>query len=187
MTKTALLYSSHDGHTQQIAQHISGILQQAGHAVQCYELGTGTPATLQDFDQIVLGANVRYGHHGKAVLNWIKQNQALLDSKPNAFFSVNLIARNPEKRSPATNAYVRKFLERIEWKPNLVAIFAGKLDYPRYKIWDRIMIQLIMKMTKGPTHPQTIIDYTDWEQVRAFGKLLAEHNSGDFAADKEYH
>lgn len=27
------------------------------------------------------------------------------------------------------------------------------------------MIRLIMKMTDGPTDPNTVIDYTDWEKV----------------------
>jgi menaquinone-dependent protoporphyrinogen oxidase len=31
---------------------------------------------------------------------------------------------------------------------------------------------MIMKMTKGPTDPKTVIDYTDWEDVRAYGRHL---------------
>lgn len=28
-------------------------------------------------------------------------------------------------------------------------------------------------MTKGPTAPDTVIEYTDWDQVEAFGRLVA--------------
>jgi len=34
------------------------------------------------------------------------------------------------------------------------------------------MIQMIMKYTNGPTDPRTVIDYTDWDDVRAYGKHL---------------
>jgi menaquinone-dependent protoporphyrinogen oxidase len=28
-------------------------------------------------------------------------------------------------------------------------------------------------MTKGPTDPTTVIEFTDWQQVEAFGRRLA--------------
>ena len=52
------------------------------------------------------------------------------------------------------------------------AVFAGKIDYPRYNYFDRTLIRLIMWMTKGPTHPQTVIEFTDWGQVEAFGQRI---------------
>lgn len=55
----------------------------------------------------------------------------------------------------------------------MVAVFAGKLDYPRYGFWDRQMIRLIMWMTGGPTDPHAVVDYTDWQQVEAFGQAVA--------------
>jgi menaquinone-dependent protoporphyrinogen oxidase len=36
------------------------------------------------------------------------------------------------------------------------------------------MIQMIMKFTHGPTDPATVIDYTDWDDVRAYGRHLLE-------------
>ncbi len=61
--------------------------------------------------------------------------------------SVNLVARKPEKRTPQTNSYTRKFLLNSPWQPQSCAVFAGALRYPRYSWYDRFMIRLIMKMT----------------------------------------
>jgi menaquinone-dependent protoporphyrinogen oxidase len=36
------------------------------------------------------------------------------------------------------------------------------------------MIRLIMWMTKGPTDPSTVIEFTDWQKVDAFGQLISE-------------
>ena len=50
---------------------------------------------------------------------------------------------------------------------------AGALEYPRYKIWDRLAIQLIMKITDGPTDSTLNIEYTDWDQVREAAERFA--------------
>jgi menaquinone-dependent protoporphyrinogen oxidase len=34
------------------------------------------------------------------------------------------------------------------------------------------MIRLIMKMTNGPTDTSAVIDYTNWDDVRAYGEHL---------------
>ena len=60
---------------------------------------------LQAFDPIVIGASIRYGKHSKQVTEFIRRNTPLLDSKPNAFFSVNIVARKPDKNQPDTNPY----------------------------------------------------------------------------------
>jgi menaquinone-dependent protoporphyrinogen oxidase len=93
---------------------------------------------------------------------------------PSAFFSVNIVARKPEKNRPETNPYMKKFLRQIAWRPMLVAVFAGKLDYPRYGFLDRMMIRLIMALTKGPTDPSTVVEFTDWRQVDAFAGQVEE-------------
>jgi len=35
------------------------------------------------------------------------------------------------------------------------------------------MIRFIMWMAKGPTDPATTIDFTDWDEVDAFGRQIA--------------
>ena len=49
-------------------------------------------------------------------------------------------------------------------------MIAGKVDYPSWPWYDTLMLQMIMKMTKGPTDPTSVIDYTDWDDVRAYGE-----------------
>jgi menaquinone-dependent protoporphyrinogen oxidase len=98
----------------------------------------------------------------------------MLDSKPNAFFSVNVVARKPEKNQPETNPYLKKFLKQISWQPKKLAVFAGKIDYRRYRFWDRQIIRMIMWITKGPTDPEAVVDFTDWDQVEAFGLFVSK-------------
>ena len=104
----------------------------------------------------------------------MERNAALLNRKPGAFFSVNVVARKPEKNEPHTNPYVRKLLGKLSrGAPREAAVFAGKLDYPRYGTVDRMIIRFIMWLTGGPTDPKAVVEFTDWGKVEAFGELIA--------------
>ena len=37
-----------------------------------------------------------------------------------------------------------------------------------------MMIRFIMWITKGPTDPQAVVDFTDWQQVENFGQVVSE-------------
>lgn len=172
MSEILIIYSTTDGHTLEICQRLQRLIEQQGHQVTLAPVDGAADMQLESFDKIVIGASIRYGKHHKRVYDFIKSNEQILDSKPNAFFSVNVVARKPEKNQPETNPYLQKFLRQISWQPKQLAVFAGKIDYPRYRFRDRQMIRLIMWMTKGPTDPETVVEFTDWKQVEAFAQLL---------------
>lgn len=170
--KVLIIYSTTDGHTIVICRRLQAVIEQQDFQVTLVSIDDWENVDLAAFDKIVIGASIRYGKHSPKVVAFIKRNQQLLDGKPNAFFSVNVVARKPEKNQPHTNPYLLKFLKRITWKPRQLAVFAGKIDYPRYSFFDRLMIRFIMWMTKGPTHPSTVVEFTDWQQVEAFGQVI---------------
>jgi menaquinone-dependent protoporphyrinogen oxidase len=174
MAKILILFSTTDGHTVKICRRLQERIEQDGHQATLVSVADAPGLDLDAFDKIVIGASIRYGKHGKAVVDFINANRQLLERKPNAFFSVNIVARKPEKSDPETNPYLQKFLRQIAWRPDRLAVFAGKLDYPRYGAFDRFMIRLIMLMTKGPTDPATVIEFTDWTKVEAFGRVISE-------------
>ena len=87
---------------------------------------------LNKFDQIIIGASVKYGDHNKKIYDFIKNNKILLETKKTGFFSVNATARKSEKNKPETNPYVIKFLKKTNWTPDNIGVFAGKIDFPNY-------------------------------------------------------
>ena len=174
MANILILYSTTDGHTRKICEFLQHFIAQHNNQVTLRSIDEASGIVLGDYDKIVLGASIRYGKHAKPVYDFVRENQRQLDSMPNAFFSVNLVARKPGRNTRESNPYVKRFLEQITWEPKHLAIFAGKLDYPKYSFWDRKIIQMIMWMTKGPTDPSAVVEFTDWEQVEAFGKRICE-------------
>jgi len=173
MSEILIIYSTTDGHTREICRRLRQVVEQQGHQVTLISIDDEQNVDLGSFDKIILGASIRYGKHHRKVYEFIKRNAQLLDSKANAFFSVNVVARKPEKNQPETNPYLKKFLKQICWHPKELAVFAGKIDYRKYRFRDRQMIRLIMWMTKGPTDPETVIEFTDWKQVETFGRLIS--------------
>lgn len=169
---TLLAYSTTDGHTRTICERLQFVMTALGQRVTLVPLAQADQLNLTKFERIVIGASIRYGHHQPQVAAFITRHQTILESRPSAFFSVNIVARKPNKNRPETNPYLKKFLQQIHWKPQLLAVFAGKLDYPRYGFFDRQMIRLIMLITKGPTDPKTVVEFTDWAQVEAFAHAV---------------
>jgi len=173
MASILILYSTTDGHTVKICRRLQERVEQDGHQATLVSIADPSLPDLDAFDKVVIGASIRYGRHGKAVVDFIKRNRQLLERKPNAFFSVNIVARKPEKSEPETNPYLCKFLRQIAWRPGKLAVFAGKLDYPKCRPFDRFMIRLIMRVTRGPTDPATVVEFTDWKKVEAFGQVIS--------------
>ena len=173
MSKILIIYSTTDGQTRKICHRLQQVIEQLGHQVTAVSIQEEPQIDVAVFDKIVIGASIRYGKHSPQIINFIEKNRLLLESKPNAFFSVNVVARKAEKSKPEQNPYLQKFLKRISWKPRELAVFAGKIDYPSYRFIDRFMIRLIMWMTKGPTDPKAIVEFTDWEHVDSFGRTVS--------------
>lgn len=174
MPNTLIVYATTDGQTRKISERIRRGLRDKGLDATMVDIGNASGVDPADFDGLIAGASVRYGKHDAGMARFFDHHRQSIDRIPNAFFSVNLIARKPEKRDLAGNKYLRKFLDRLAFSPTHVEIIAGKLDYPRYRFIDRIMIQMIMKITGGPTDGKSVIEYTDWSQVDRFARRMAD-------------
>ena len=172
MAKIIILYSTTDGHTREICDHLQQLVEKSGDQVTVVSLADDPEVDLEAFDKIIIGASIRYGKHNVKVNRFIENNLAVINNKPNAFFSVNAVARKAEKAQPQTNPYLQKFLKQIAWQPKQLAVFAGKIDYQMYGFLDRFMIRFIMWMTKGPTDPNTNVEFTDWGQVEKFALII---------------
>jgi len=171
--KIGILYSSIDGQTHKICDFIKDKLEQKKQKVGLYSI-EDFDLKISDYKIFVIASSIRYGVHHKKIIDFINAHKKELDATKTVFISVNLVARKPEKNTPETNPYVVKFFKTIHWKPSLVEVFAGKLDYQKYPFWDRIMIQLIMWMTKGPTDKNTKIEYTNWEKVAQLAERISK-------------
>tara|TARA_B100000963_G_scaffold223572_1_gene194942 strand:- start:3998 stop:4516 length:519 start_codon:yes stop_codon:yes gene_type:complete len=172
MTNTLIIYSSTDGHTKTICKRLTNFLKNRDE-IKVISLDDAKEFELSEFTKIIIGASIRYGRHSKALYKFINSNKDILNQKQSVFFSVNVVARKPEKSIPETNPYIKKFLKISSWKPKKIGVFAGKVDYPNYGLFDKYIIKLIMFITNGPTDTSQSYEFTDWSKVDEFAKELS--------------
>ncbi len=172
MIMLPIYYASHDGHTRLITETIADRLHTLGIEATAVDI-RDAPDEISGLPLFVLLSAIRFGYHLPRADRALKRFAALPQRPPLALASINLTARKPEKNTPETNRYFQKWIARHAVTPALAQVFAGKLDYPRYNLWERVIIQLIMTMTKGETNPTAIVDFTNWQQVSDWADEIA--------------
>jgi len=171
-----LFYATRDGQSRRIATYIAARLAEGGIAVLPHDLAAASPAPA-DFASaplVVVVAAVRYGRHLPEAERFLANYREFLARVRLVFVSVNLTARKPGKDTAEGNQYLRKLLARHRLTPALATAVAGRLDYPRYTWLDRQMIRFIMKLTGGPTDPQSCVEFTSWQAVDRIAARIAE-------------
>ena len=172
MSGSLIIYSSTDGQTKIICEKIKNFSKNS-ESIKLISLEEANDFNLLSYENIIIGASIRYGKHNKNLYKFISSNKETLEKKRSAFFSVNVVARKPEKNTPETNPYMKKFLKISNWKPDKLGVFAGKVNYPNYGFFDKYIIRLIMFITKGPTDTSKSFEFTDWSKVEDFAKELS--------------
>ena len=170
-----ILFASHDGHTAKIVERLALRLWTLGVKPDLVNLARDKAdlGSLHNAPLLLIAAPIRFGYHLPPVENFVRTQSAWLRCQPLAVISINLTGRKPNKNTPDTNPYLRKWLKRHKLSPALAAVFGGRLEYKIYRWWEKRMIQLIMKITGGPTHLDAVVDYTDWDKVDSFAHELA--------------
>ena len=171
MTNIVVIYSTTDGQTKKICDRLVRQLRSQSN-VDLFSINENIKIDLESYEKIIIGASIRYGKHSPLVYDFVEENKQVLLGKFTAFFTVNVVARKPKKNTPETNPYMKKFLKFSKWQPTLLGVFAGRIDYPKYKFIDRLMIRLIMFITSGPTDISGTFEFTDWDEVDNFGHTI---------------
>ena len=163
-SKLLILYSTVDGHTKNICEYIYRNLKRKKN-ISLYSIEEFGNYKLEEYNEVVIGASVRYGYHRKNVYDFVQNNLEQLNNLKTAFFSLNLTARKLEKSTPETNPYIIKFLKKVKWNPSTKEVFAGRLDYPSLDTFNKLAILFIMFITNGPKDTSKTYELTDWRKV----------------------
>ena len=170
MSETLIIYSTTDGQTIKICKKL--VEEIFNSNVKLCSLRDAAKENINDYNKIIIGASIRYGKHNPSVLRFVRKNINILNKVKTAFFSVNVVARKEGKNTPSTNPYVIKFINQTNWNPTNTGVFAGKVDYPSYRFFDKYIIRFIMFLTKGPTDVSKSYEFTNWDEVKRFGKII---------------
>ena len=87
-------------------------------AVELAELGTRSTPPLEDYDAVVIGAQVRFGRHARATIDYIREHLQALAAIPAFFYSVG--GHGVFNR----DGYIQRMTRRTSWHPTVAATFA---------------------------------------------------------------
>ncbi len=162
-----VLHASHFGQTRKIAERIAEELRALGHPVDLGDVRRGTPPAPVGYDAVVLGSRVEVGRHAPEMLAYIRNNVAVLGTKPTAFFSVSMAAsRDRDATDP--DGYMTAMFTDVGWQPTRARAFAGGLPYRKYGWFLRWMMKRINKSAGSTTDTSRNHELTDWSRVAAF-------------------
>ena len=96
MSSLLIIYSTTDGQTEKICARLRQVVEEQSHKGTVVSIRDIAGVDLTTYDKIIIGASIRYGKHSPLISGFIERNRGILESRPSAFFSVNVVARNPK-------------------------------------------------------------------------------------------
>ncbi|HEY3670963.1 MAG TPA: flavodoxin domain-containing protein [Acidimicrobiia bacterium] len=169
MTTILVVFHTSEGETARIADHVGAVLQELGDEVEVHDVA-GAPAP-EHFDGAIVGDSGHAVHHSRALTRYVHDHVAVLNKLPAALFQVSLTAANPDDEDEATaQRLVQELLERTDFDPDLVGLFAGAVVYTRYGWFKRRVVRAISRREGGDTDRSHDHEYTDWQAVEQFAR-----------------
>jgi menaquinone-dependent protoporphyrinogen oxidase len=173
MAATLVAYGTSEGQTARIAEVITDVLRDAGHAADAVDITALAGGVPEGYGAVVVGASIHMGKHDKHVVQFARDNRDTLGRLPSAFFSVSLAAHGDVEEA---EGYVRQFQEDTGWRPDQIAMFGGALLYTHYGFLKRRMMKKIVSGQPGDFGVDTSRDYiyTEWDAVKTFAEHFAQ-------------
>ncbi|WP_040197450.1 flavodoxin domain-containing protein [Candidatus Soleaferrea massiliensis] len=146
MNKTAVVYTSRYGYTEQYAKWIAEAL-----GADLFTAKGLHGEKLADYDTIIAGGGIYAGTIGSA--KWLCQNAQKFDGKNMIFFTVGLSpTHDPSAFAPCLE---HSLPEELRKKLHIFH-FRGGIDYPKLGFLHRSMMSMMIKMIqKKPPEQQT--------------------------------
>lgn len=149
-------YATRAGSTAEIAADLAQILTRRGFSVDLVPVKE--KPKLSQYQGVVLGSAVRMGSWLPEAVEFVKNNQAALNTLPAALFTVHLLNLAEDETSRAARqAYLKDVYPLL--KPAHEAFFAGVIDPAKLSWLDRLAVQVV----KSP-----VGDFRDWDKIRAW-------------------
>ncbi len=189
MKKILVAFTTNAGSTEKVARTIGEELGKSGAQIEVCRLEQ--VASVDDYDEVVIGAPMIMGWHG-AAMKFIKKHQQALSQKRVGYFltAMSLTQTNdknvegipvyvdasakPPKNPPrlsfreryaTPSNYVRPILKAAPLvKPVSVGLFGGKLEYIRLNILQILFVMLIIRADPG--------DSRRWPAIREWASSL---------------
>ena len=169
--RALIIFASHDGQTQRIADRIARRMNQAHIPTDLHNVTEhgADRISVDAYEAVVFGSPLHYGEHDARIRSCIAKYHDVLTRVPTGFLSVSLgiASVHPDDRREAIRL-AERFVASLNWKPSVVAHFAGALRYSRYGWLKKRMMRYIAEHSGAKTRTDQDYEYTDWNDVDEF-------------------
>jgi menaquinone-dependent protoporphyrinogen oxidase len=173
MTRVLILYGTTEGQTARIAEALASAIRGQGAVVDLVDAAKKEPSP-EGYDGVVVAASVHAGGYQRSVRHWVRSHADGLRTRRTAFVSVCLGVLQHDPQVDRELAMIRdRFLAATGWRPDLVKVVAGGLPYTKYNWIKRWMMRRIVRKAGGDIDTRRDYEYTDWNDVAAFGREFA--------------
>lgn len=170
--KALIVYGSNQGQTEKISKFLAEEMKSEGVETTVLK-AVQTKAIDKVYDLIIVAGSIHLGSYQKSITRFIKTNLKLLQEKPSSFISVSLTAAGNNAKDWADLENITKtYLQKLNWQPEHVLQVAGALRYSKYNFLIKYIMKRIASKNMGETDTSRDYEYTDWEQLRAYVKML---------------
>jgi menaquinone-dependent protoporphyrinogen oxidase len=184
MKPLLVVYATREGHTRKIAERVAATMRARNDVVDVVEAASAAAGfDVSRYGGVVLAASLHGGKHEREMVDFVKANHAALDSVPTAFLSVSLTEAGVEDRTAPferrakaaeeVKAAVEAFCHETGLHPSRVWPVAGALLYREYGVLKRLVLRMIVQRKGGDTDTSRDYDYTDWEALDRFVRVMA--------------
>lgn len=158
--RVLIIYATRSGSTAGVADAIGTELGRRALDVDIQPVTASS--TLSAYEAVILGSAIRMANWLPEMVEFIKMNQSVLQSRPVALFTVHMLNTGVDETSRAARlAYldtVRPLLNPVD-----EVFFTGRIDLETLSFVDRLMV----KMVRSP-----IGDFHDWDGIRAWSSAI---------------
>lgn len=158
--RVLIIYATRSGSTAGVADAIGTELGRRALDVDIQPVTASS--TLSAYEAVILGSAIRMANWLPEMVEFIKMNQSVLQSRPVALFTVHMLNTGADETSRAARlAYldtVRPLLNPVD-----EVFFTGRIDLETLSFVDRLMV----KMVRSP-----IGDFRDWDGIRAWSSAI---------------
>lgn len=176
MKPVLIVYATREGHTRNIAEHLSAAFadhHQAYEVIDAAHLPEGF--SLAKYSAAILAASLHMLKYEREMTQFVKRHLAELQPMHTVFLSVSLAERTvedpasaPEKSAEAESGVkktIDAFLAETGWHPTRIAAAAGALMFSKYDFVTRFIMKRISKHEGGPVDTSRDYVFTDWEKL----------------------
>ena len=174
-----VLYGTTDGHSRKIAVALAESVRSADFDIDVINAAGRLDPNPAEYDTVIVVAPVRAGRHHREVRRWAKAHAAALGRRPSALVTVCLSVLDKRASARAAQAtMLDEFVKETGWRPTVAKVVAGALLYTRYNWITRWIMKRIVARAHGDTDTRRDYEYTDWQDLRAFGREFVLTRSG---------